>query len=319
MGVTALAFDNSLNHNIDVMSGIWGGIGLVNSWLLGGGGLILAQVSLSQWQFNPETYQLQLTTENRVSSENIFQLQNPTRLVIDLPNTTFDQPTVYKNYSGLVKEIRIAQFQPKITRIVLELSPEARLMSEGVTVEPIETEKGKQWQITPKIEPIQFSLPTLLQLPPVETSSRVSSQSVTVPPPPIPKSSEPTPTAWSLKSGTKFSLRYRGENPLNLEVEQPWQEILFLEENLTDETGKLIAPAKTPVIGHFETTDQGARFVTQALITTLSSDSPPVIPLEASSSVFNNSVSSPNDSKITVPPDTLFTIELTEEWQYPKP
>ncbi|AFZ50181.1 hypothetical protein [Dactylococcopsis salina] len=34
---------------------------------------------------------------------------------------------------------------------------------------------------------------------------------------------------------------------------------------------------------------------------------------------FNNSVSSPNDSKITVPPDTLFTIELTEEWQYPKP
>ncbi|AFZ50182.1 hypothetical protein Dacsa_1497 [Dactylococcopsis salina PCC 8305] len=27
MGVTALAFDNSLNHTIDVMSGIWGGIG----------------------------------------------------------------------------------------------------------------------------------------------------------------------------------------------------------------------------------------------------------------------------------------------------
>jgi len=300
------------------MLGIWTGVSIGSSWLLGGSELILAQVSLSQWQFNPETYQLQLTTESRVSSENIFQLQNPTRLVIDLPDTTFNQPSVYKNYSGLVKEIRIAQFQPETTRIVLELSPDARLMSEGVTVEPIEIEKGKQWQITPKIEPIQFSLPTLLQLPPVETPPKVASQSVTVPPPPTVQSSEPTPTELSLKSGTKFSLRYRGEDPLNLKVEQPWQEILFLEENLTDEAGKLIAPAKTPVIGHFETTDQGVRFVTQALITTLSSNSPPVIPLQASSSIFSNSVSSRNNSKITIPSDTLFTIELTEEWHYPK-
>lgn len=297
---------------------MWGGISIGGSWLLGGSSLMLAQAPLSQWQFNPETYQLRLTTESRVSSEHIFQLQNPTRIVIDLPDTTFDQPTVYENYSGLVKEIRIAQFQPKVTRIVLELSPEARFISEKVTIETIETQKGKQWQITPKIEPIQFSLQTLLQLPPVETPPQLSSQSVTVPPPPIPKSSEPTPTELSLKSGTKFNLRYRGEQPLNLETEQRWQEILFLEENLTDEAGKLIAPAKTPVIGHFETSDQGTRFVTQALITTLSSDSPPVIPLQASSSVFNNSVSSTNDSKITIPSDTVFTIELTEEWHYPK-
>ena len=119
--------------------------------------------TLSQWSFNPNTYQLRFTAE---SEPEPFLLQNPTRIVIDLPKTTWQKKSVGKNYGGLVTAIRIAQFQPDITRIVLELSPEAKLLSQNIKPEIVSTPEGKQWQFTPRLKKVDFPLSRLLQIPP---------------------------------------------------------------------------------------------------------------------------------------------------------
>ena len=274
-----------------------------------------------QWEFQPESHQLRFTSPSAIAPQT-FLLENPTRIVIDLPQTTLGIQPVSQNYSGLVTEIRIAQFQPDITRIVLELSPEARLISDSVTLTQTTTSQAHEWELAPKIEKITFPLSTLMQLPPVSGKPIVAQTPIQVPPPPqiTPQSSLSHQEDLHLSQGKEIRLRYRGKKPLTLEVEQPWQEILFLEENLTNSQGHLIAPAKTPVIGHFKTTSQGTRFITQALITTLTpvtTSAPyPVIPLSARSPLFPPNASSSPLRNIIIPPNTVFTVHLTEDWHY---
>ncbi|PSO49520.1 MAG: hypothetical protein BRC33_06580 [Cyanobacteria bacterium SW_9_44_58] len=326
MGVTPLILFR--NHSLPIgpklssfSLGLWGLVWLASSWLLAGNGAM----ALSQWQFNPQTQQLQFRWESAIAPRT-FLLRNPTRIVIDLPQTTFRKAPINKTYSGLVREIRIAQFKPKTTRIVLELSPEAHLHSETVTLKNLSNPDENQWQLTPKISKQAFSLATLMQLPPAELDQlRSRKPSVEVPPVPATKvnsSSEASPTELSLAAGTKFRVRYRGKSPLNLQVAQPWQEVLFLAENLTNQEGALIAPAKTPVIGHFQTTSQGTRFIVQALITALepatASKLESVIPLQGRSSLFRDQAASSRLNSITIPPNTVFTVELTEDWHYRK-
>ena len=326
MGVTPLTFFP--NHSLPIgpksssfFLGLWGLVWLVSSWLLAGN----SAMALSQWQFNPQTHQLQFRWESAIAPRT-FLLQKPTRIVIDLPQTTFGNPPINKTYSGLVREIRIAQFKPKTTRIVLELSPEAHLQSETVTLKNLSNSDGNQWQLTPNIQKQAFSLATLMQLPPVNLDQVRSQQpSVEVPSVPSTKlnhSSPVSPTELSLVAGTKFNLRYRGKTPLTLQADQPWQEVLFLADNLTNQKGELIAPAQTPVIGHFQTTSQGTRFIVQALITALepatASKLESVIPLQARSSLFQDQPTSSSSNTITIPPNTVFTVELTEDWHYQK-
>lgn len=293
--------------------GFWGL--LSSAWLLMGN----EAIALSAWRFNRETYQLQFTTARAIVPDS-FILKNPTRLVIDLPKTTLETDPVSKSYSGLISALRIAQFKPETTRIVLELSPEAKFASESVPIEKTVTVEGDRWQVTPKLEKIDFPLSQLMQIPAIESEIQQATRLIQVPPPPEPSlPSQPTPL--SLAKGTQFRLQYRGKNPITLEVEEPWQEILFLEEKLTTTTGELIAPAETPVIGHFQTTPQGTRFITQALVTTLKprTTSPPypVVAIKGRSSLYPQSTTSPL-KKVTIPPNTVFTIELTEAWHYQK-
>lgn len=294
---------------------LWGLLCLSSSWLLTSSDAI----ALFSWQFNPETYQLQVRTEGAIAPD-LFILKNPTRIVIDFPETQLDRAPVSQQYSGLVREMRMAQFQPEITRIVLELSPEAQLVSETVSLEKTATSQGYQWQVTPTLAKISFPRSQLMQLPPIERDRAVSPKRVQVPSPPSIAAPSPSqPTELKLAIGTQFRLRYRGENPLTLKVEEPWQEILFLEEKLTTEEGELIAPAQTPVIGRFKTTPEGTRFIAQGLVTTLrpvTASSPyPVVQIQARSSLFPESTASPL-TQVTIPPNTVFTLELTEAWHY---
>lgn len=320
MGVTPLThFRNQprLHQLSSVVSGLCGLLGLVNIGVLAEERTQLR--TLSQWEFNPQTYQLQFSWEAAIAPRS-FMLKNPTRIVIDLPQTELKIAPVNQEYQGLVAEIRIAQFQPETTRLVLELAPEADLKSDAVSLKKIPTAEGNQWQLTPEITEIQFPVTTLLQLPPADLDQVASTQKVQVPSPPPSPSSQPPRPDLSLAAGKEFQLRYRGEKPLTLQVEQPWQEILFLEENLTDHNGDLIAPAQTPVIGHFKTTSEGTRLITQALITTLepatTSEVQSAIPLKARSALFPDPTPSSPFTEITILPNTVFTVELTEDWHY---
>jgi len=290
----------------------------------GVGGLLIGNdweaMALSQWRFNPETYELRFTTDRAIAPD-FFLLQNPTRIVIDLPETTWKGKSVHQQYSGLVKELRIAQFETDVTRIVLELSPEAKLLSPTIHLDRHPTSEAIQWQLTPEIKKVDFPLDTLLQLPPPTLVEHRSSITVNVPPlvtKEAMSSSLPQATL-SLAAGTEFNVRYRGKTPLILKIDQPWQEILFLEHALTNHEEKVIAPEKIPVIGYFETTPQGTRFISEALIMALdpvtSSQTTSIIPLKAQSQLFSNPTSA-NLKKVKIPPNTVFTLELTENWHY---
>lgn len=65
----------------------------------------------------------------------------------------------------------------------------------------------------------------------------------------------------------RFLVRLRYEGPgLSLQSALPIQEVMTVDQNVTDSSGKVILPIGTPVLGRFETNQQGSRFVAQALV-----------------------------------------------------
>lgn len=81
---------------------------------------------LKFWRFDAHQNRLDLKTDASVQpkAQLIF---NPTRLVIDLPGTTLEHPTVKQQFGGSIRSIRVGQFDGKTTRLVIELSPGYRL------------------------------------------------------------------------------------------------------------------------------------------------------------------------------------------------
>jgi AMIN domain len=68
-----------------------------------------------------------------------------------------------------------------------------------------------------------------------------------------------------LPAGTSLNLIYPGPNPLRLQRQTSGREVLLLQQGITDSQGNAIVPANTPVIGRFETSNLGSRFVAEAI------------------------------------------------------
>ncbi|MEG4811653.1 AMIN domain-containing protein [Microcoleus sp. F8-D3] len=68
-----------------------------------------------------------------------------------------------------------------------------------------------------------------------------------------------------LPAGTELSLLYPGDRALRLQVKPSREEVLLLQGGILDSGGNTIVPANTPVIGRFETTNLGSRFVVEAI------------------------------------------------------
>lgn len=71
--------------------------------------------------------------------------------------------------------------------------------------------------------------------------------------------------SFILPAGTTLALRYPGNEALPLESKPPRQEVLLLQGGIVDLGGNTVVPANTPVVGRFETTQLGTRFVAQAI------------------------------------------------------
>jgi N-acetylmuramoyl-L-alanine amidase len=83
---------------------------------------------LLQWRFDSNQNQLIFTTDDGIQPRaRLFA--NPTRLVIDLPGTTFERPTLNQPVRGAIREIRVGKVDAQTTRIVIELAP-------GYTIDP---------------------------------------------------------------------------------------------------------------------------------------------------------------------------------------
>ncbi|MDZ7959321.1 MAG: N-acetylmuramoyl-L-alanine amidase [Aulosira sp. DedQUE10] len=111
---------------------------------------------LESWHFDANRNQLEITTAGGVQpkAQLIF---NPTRLVIDLPQTVFGRPQVTKPVGGTIRSIRVGQFDPETTRIVVELNP-------GYTLDPQQVKftgiTANRWSVklpNPKMEQVAAS------------------------------------------------------------------------------------------------------------------------------------------------------------------
>ncbi|MEH2110148.1 N-acetylmuramoyl-L-alanine amidase [Nostoc sp.] len=86
---------------------------------------------LESWRFDANQNRLEINTLGNVQpqAQLIF---NPTRLVIDLPGTTFGRPQLTQQVGGAIRSIRVGQFDEQTTRIVVEITPGYTLDPKGV-------------------------------------------------------------------------------------------------------------------------------------------------------------------------------------------
>jgi N-acetylmuramoyl-L-alanine amidase len=116
---------------------------------------------LTFWQFLPNQNRLTFTTDNGVQPQAQL-LNNPTRLVIDLPETSLERQTIKETYGDAIKSLRVGQFENQTTRLVLELAP-------GYTFDPQQIQfigtSPTQWSVklpSPSREKIAADTPLLL-------------------------------------------------------------------------------------------------------------------------------------------------------------
>ncbi|BAZ42673.1 peptidoglycan glycosyltransferase [Calothrix sp. NIES-4101] len=83
---------------------------------------------LESWYFDQAQNQLNITTESAVQPK-AFLIKNPTRLVLDLPNTNIEGNTIRDRFGSTVREVRLGKVDSKTARVVVELAP-------GYTVSP---------------------------------------------------------------------------------------------------------------------------------------------------------------------------------------
>ncbi|MBD6615752.1 AMIN domain-containing protein [Komarekiella sp. 'clone 1'] len=111
---------------------------------------------LESWRFDANQNKLEINTLGAVQpkAQLVF---NPTRLVIDLPETTFGRPQLTQQVGGAIRSIRVGQFDQQTTRIVVELTP-------GYTLDPKQVQfvgnSSSNWTVqlpTPKVEQVVSS------------------------------------------------------------------------------------------------------------------------------------------------------------------
>jgi beta-lactamase class A len=167
--------------------------------------------TLQSWKVDTRQNRLEFSTDQTVQP--IVQLvSNPGRVVVDLPGIRWTQPKINQPQGGAIQSLRIAKFEPSVTRIVLDLAP-------GTTIDPnkvvVQTQAGSRWRI--QLPP---SLPAPPASPPGSPLAMAAlPQMINVPiapPPPAPTMSQRValrkPMAWlqqrlaSLKTGKYAAL-----------------------------------------------------------------------------------------------------------------
>ncbi|PLZ12270.1 N-acetylmuramoyl-L-alanine amidase [Fischerella thermalis] len=99
--------------------------------------------NLESWRFDSNQNRLEINTDGAVqpTAQLVF---NPTRLVIDLPGIKFGRPQLVQSVGGAIRAIRIGQFDPQTTRVVVELNPGYTLDPQQVKFEGV---TANRWQV----------------------------------------------------------------------------------------------------------------------------------------------------------------------------
>ncbi|WP_392479591.1 AMIN domain-containing protein [Nostoc sp. C110] len=103
---------------------------------------------LDNWRFSPKTQQLEINL-SAGTTPRYFYLAQPSRLVVDLPNTKLGKVTTQQNYSGAIKSIRVSQLNANDTRIVLDLAPGTTFNPKQVQLQPVSRKNSTRWVLRP--------------------------------------------------------------------------------------------------------------------------------------------------------------------------
>ncbi|MCM1984578.1 N-acetylmuramoyl-L-alanine amidase [Lyngbya confervoides] len=141
---------------------------------------------LTYWNFDLKDARLDLITDAGVKPRALV-VPNPTRVIIDLPNTSIRRPkNQQKIKSRYIKEMRVAQFNKSTTRIVLELSKQYTISPSKLEIRGI---APNRWFVRlPKFFPVRDANPQSqklisVQVPPAKLPDpRASAPSVPVRP-----------------------------------------------------------------------------------------------------------------------------------------
>ncbi|HEY9669647.1 MAG TPA: serine hydrolase [Coleofasciculaceae cyanobacterium] len=126
--------------------------------------------NLESWNFNPNLRQLDLITDEGVQPK-VFLIENPTRLVIDLPGIIKGRSQTQARKEPLIQEIRVGQVDTKTTRMVVEVAS-------GYTLDP---KKVKVRADSPTRWSIQLPTPERVR---EDNNSSQALQAIEVPPAP---------------------------------------------------------------------------------------------------------------------------------------
>lgn len=118
-------------------------------WLLPGflGAFLVSSTAeaakLQSWRFDVSQNRLHFITDEGVQPRAQL-IVNPTRLVIDLPGTTLGQPAIQQILGRTIRSMRVGQFNPQTTRLVIELAA-------GYTLDPrqvkVNGESPSRWSV----------------------------------------------------------------------------------------------------------------------------------------------------------------------------
>ncbi|MGF1602065.1 MAG: N-acetylmuramoyl-L-alanine amidase [Thermosynechococcaceae cyanobacterium] len=167
-------------------------IALVTLAILTGADAVWAG-QLTFWQFDSEDSRVDLITDVGMKPRAVV-IQNPTRLIIDLPNTTVRKRKTQKRISQYVKEIRVAQFDRNTARVVVELDNDYSLRADQVIVRGL---APNRWYV---------QLPNFLAIRDLNRDA-LKTAFVSVPPPKIPApaaSAGGSSTPIAVKPGAKI-------------------------------------------------------------------------------------------------------------------
>ncbi|NES77735.1 MULTISPECIES: AMIN domain-containing protein [unclassified Okeania] len=162
--------------------------------------------------------------------------------------------------------------EPSVPFLVIPTDRPGRFRSpivDALSNEKPETESS-QVEETPTLETREEE-ETVISLPPEsieESKNTTESVSVVTFGEPLPGSSGPKQSeddaSILIEEGEVIGLIYPSQDvrlPRDIEI----QEVLLLKEAIVDESGRVIVPARTPVVGGFDTTTRGSKFIARAI------------------------------------------------------
>lgn len=116
--------------------------------------LSVQAASLTNWNFDPAANQLEITVKDGTTPR-YFLMAQPARIVVDLPDTAVGDVSAQQSYSGAVRQIRVSQFEPGLTRIVMEISPGVSLAPGQVKLQKVGNDAARsgnaRWVLQPLI------------------------------------------------------------------------------------------------------------------------------------------------------------------------